>query len=132
MARVGAENAEEGGDMPRRMMTIAVWVLLILIGVSGSSLRAAEQANSDALSSWNDGPSKKSIVDFVARVTREGGPDYVAPEERIATFDHDGTLWAEQPVIFQIAFAMDRVRALAPKHPDWKTKQPFKAVLDRD
>jgi phosphoglycolate phosphatase-like HAD superfamily hydrolase len=118
--------------MPRRMMTIAVWVLLILIGVSGSSLRAAEQANSDALSSWNDGPSKKSIVDFVARVTREGGPDYAAPEERIATFDHDGTLWAEQPMYFQIAFAMDRVRALAPKHPDWKTKQPFKAVLDRD
>ena len=65
-------------------------------------------------------------------MTREGGPDYVKPEERIATFDHDGTLWAEQPMYFQIMFAMDRVRALAPKHPDWKTKQPFKAVLDRD
>src|SRR4029077_15696453 len=83
-------------------------------------------------SSWNDGPSKKSILDFVERVTHDGGPDYVKPEEGIATFDHDGTLWAEQPMYFQIAFAMDRVRELAPKHPDWKTKQPFKAVLDRD
>jgi phosphoglycolate phosphatase-like HAD superfamily hydrolase len=84
------------------------------------------------LRSWNDGPSKKAIVEFVERVTREGGPDFVKPEERIATFDHDGTLWAEQPMYFQIMFAMDRVRAMAPKHPDWKTKQPFKAVLDRD
>jgi len=65
-------------------------------------------------------------------VTRDGGPDYVKPEDRIATFDYDGTLWAEQPIYFQIMFAMDRVRALAPKHPDWKTKQPFKAALDRD
>jgi len=93
---------------------------------------ASAFAQIEALSSWNDGPSKKSIVDFVARVTREGAPDYVKPEERIATFDHDGTLWAEQPMYFQIVFGMDRVRALAPKHPEWKTKQPFKAVLDRD
>ena len=97
--------------------------------LAGSPLSGAER---DPLPSWNDGASKKSIVDFVDRVTREGGPDYVKPEERIATFDHDGTLWAEQPMYFQIMFAMDRVRALAPKHPDWKTKQPFKAVLDRD
>jgi phosphoglycolate phosphatase-like HAD superfamily hydrolase len=118
---------EKDTGMQRRMMTVAVWLLLVLIG--GSPLSGAER---DPLASWNDGPSKKSINDFVARVTQEGGPDYVKPEERIATFDHDGTLWAEQPMYFQIAFAMDRVRALAPKHPDWKTKQPFKAVLDRD
>jgi hypothetical protein len=121
---------EEDIEMRRRVMTVAVWLLLVLI--VGNPLGAAEPAKSEALSSWNDGASKKSIVDFVTRVTREGGPDYVKPEERIATFDHDGTLWAEQPMYFQIAFAMDRVRALAPKHPDWKTKQPFKAVLDRD
>src|SRR4029450_10837961 len=111
----------------RRTVTIfVVWLLLIF---SGNPLSGAER---DQLPAWNDGASKKSIVDFVDRVTREGGPDYVKPEERIATFDHDGTLWAEQPMYFQIMFAMDRVRALAPKHPDWKTKQPFKAVLDRD
>jgi phosphoglycolate phosphatase-like HAD superfamily hydrolase len=118
--------------MRRRMMTVAVWLLLVLIGAGGSPLSGAESAKSEALSSWNDGASKKSIVDFVERVTRDGGPDFVKPEDRIATFDHDGTLWAEQPMYFQIMFAMDRVRALAPKHPDWKTKQPFKAVLDRD
>jgi phosphoglycolate phosphatase-like HAD superfamily hydrolase len=109
-----------------------VVVLLVLIGLNSSPAIAAEQAKSDSLPSWNEGASKKSIVDFVARVTREGGPDYVKPEERIATFDHDGTLWAEQPMYFQIAFAMDRVKALAPKHPDWKNKQPFKAVFDND
>ena len=113
--------------MRRRMLAVAVWLLLVL--VVANPLSGAER---DPLPSWNEGASKKSISDFVARVTREGGPDYVKPEERIATFDHDGTLWAEQPMYFQIAFAMDRVRALAPKHPDWKTKQPFKAVLDRD
>jgi hypothetical protein len=111
----------------RRTVTIfVVWLLLIF---SGNPLSGAERA---PLRSWNEGASKKSIVEFVERVTREGGPDYVKPEERIATFDHDGTLWAEQPMYFQIMFAMDRVRVLAPKHLDWKTKQPFKAVLDRD
>ena len=114
-----------------RIEKIAV-VLLVLIGLNSSPAIGAEQAKSDSLPSWNEGASKKSIVDFVARVTREGGPDYVKPEERIATFDHDGTLWAEQPMYFQIAFAMDRVKALAPKHPDWKNKQPFKAVFDND
>jgi phosphoglycolate phosphatase-like HAD superfamily hydrolase len=112
--------------MQRTVRIFVIWLLLIL---SGSPLNGAEN---DPLPSWNEGASKKSIVDFVERVTREGAPDYVKPEERIATFDHDGTLWAEQPMYFQIMFAMDRVRAMAPKHPDWKNKQPFKAVLDRD
>ncbi len=114
----------------RMMMSIVAWLLLAIFG--GSALNAGEPAKDEALSSWNDGPSKKAILEFVERVTREGGPDYVAPADRIATFDHDGTLWAEQPMYFQIMFAMDRVRAMAPKHPDWKNKQPFKAVLDRD
>jgi len=116
--------------MRRSMIAGVMWLLLVLI--VGNPLRAAEPAKSETLSSWNEGPSKKAIIDFVERVTRDGGPDYVKAEDRIATFDHDGTLWAEQPMYFQIMFAMDRVRALAPKHPDWKTKQPFKAVLDRD
>ena len=110
--------------MRRMMSVLTIWFWLIFIGLSASPLSGAER---DPLASWNEGASKKAIVDFVERVTREGGPDYVKPEERIATFDHDGTLWAEQPMYFQIMFAMDRVRAMAPKHPDWKTKQPFKA-----
>jgi phosphoserine phosphatase len=86
----------------------------------------------DPLPSWNDGATKKAILDFVARVTREGGPDFVPPPDRIATFDNDGTLWAEQPVYTQLAFALDRVKTLAPKHPEWKNKPPFKSVLEGD
>jgi phosphoglycolate phosphatase-like HAD superfamily hydrolase len=86
----------------------------------------------DPLPSWNDGVTKTSILSFVARVTAEAGPDYVKPAERIATFDNDGTLWAEQPIYFQIAFAIDRVKALAPQHPEWKDQQPFKAAIDGD
>ena len=86
----------------------------------------------DPLPSWNPGTARQAIVDFVGRVTREGSPDFVRPAERIATFDNDGTLWSEQPLYFQFAFALDRVKALAPQHPEWKTTQPFKAVLDGD
>ena len=89
-------------------------------------------AQADPLPSWNDGATKKAIVDFVSRVTRQGGPDFVQPSERIATFDNDGTLWSEQPMYFQLAFALDRVKALAPKHPEWKQKQPFSGILDGD
>ena len=89
-------------------------------------------AAADPLPSWNDGPTKKAITDFVAKVTKEGSPDFVPPAERIATFDNDGTLWAEQPMYFQLAFALDRVKALAPAHPEWKTKPPFDAVLRGD
>ena len=86
----------------------------------------------DPLPSWNDTAAKKAIVGFVQRVTKEGSPDYVPPAERIATFDNDGCLWSEQPVYFQLLFAIDRVKALALKHPEWKTQQPFKAVLEED
>jgi len=86
----------------------------------------------DPLSSWNDGPAKKTIVEFVARVTKEGAPDFVPPVERIATFDNDGCLWAEQPMYFQLAFALDRVKALAPQHPEWKDKEPFASLLKGD
>jgi len=86
----------------------------------------------DPLPSWNDGKAKQSIVAFVAKVTTEGSPDFVPPAERIATFDNDGTLWAEQPMYFQAFFVFDRIRALAPQHPEWKDKEPFASVLKGD
>ena len=92
----------------------------------------AAQAVADPLPSWNDGPTKQAIVEFVAQVSSPDSSNYVPPAERIAVFDNDGTLWAEQPLYVQIAFALDRVRALAPEHPEWKSTQPFKAVLEGD
>ena len=86
----------------------------------------------DALPSWNDGPAKKAILEFVAAVTDENGVDYVEPAERVAVFDNDGTLWVEQPMYTQLAFAFERVKTLAPQHPEWKTQQPFKALLAGD
>jgi len=86
----------------------------------------------DPLPSWNDGPAKSAILAFVEKVTTEGGPDFVKPYDRIAVFDNDGTLWPENPVPFELAFAFDRVQAEAAKHPEWKTKQPFKAVFEKD
>ena len=85
----------------------------------------------DPLPSWNDGESKQSIIDFVAKVSKQG-PDFVPPSERIATFDNDGTLWAEQPMYIQIFFALDRVQELAPQHPEWKTQEPFASLLKGD
>jgi hypothetical protein len=102
-------------------------LLLIAIGAFANSAEAG-----DPLPSWNEGAAKRSIIDFVNRVTQPGSPDFVAPEQRIATFDNDGTLWSEQPMYFQLFFAIDRVKALAPKNPAWKTQQPFKAVLEND
>jgi len=86
----------------------------------------------DPLPSWNDGQAKRAILDFVAAVTDPSSPDFVPEPERIATFDNDGNLWSEQPMYFQVFFAMDRVREMADDHPDWKSKQPFKAVIEGD
>ncbi len=86
----------------------------------------------DVLPSWNDGATKQAIVSFVMKVTKEGGPDFVPASERIATFDNDGTLWAEQPLYFQFYFALDRVKTLAPQHPEWKEKEPFASLLKGD
>jgi hypothetical protein len=85
-----------------------------------------------ALPSWNDGPAKQAIVDFVTKTTTAGSPDFVPPEERIAVFDNDGTLWAEQPLYFQFLFALDRVKVLAPQHPEWKAQEPFASLLEGD
>jgi len=102
----------------------------VLLAIVIASLTTAYAQ--DPLPSWNDGPAKKSITEFVAKVTKDGSSDFVPPEERIATFDNDGTLWCEQPLYFQLLFALDRVKALAPQHPEWKTKEPFAALLKGD
>jgi phosphoglycolate phosphatase-like HAD superfamily hydrolase len=86
----------------------------------------------DPLPSWNEGPSKRGIVEFVSDVTDSGSENYVKPSERIAVFDNDGTLWAEKPVYAQLLFIFDRIRAMAPDHPTWQTTQPFQAVLEND
>jgi phosphoserine phosphatase len=99
---------------------------LLVIFVSGSAVAK------DLLPSWNDGPTKNRILEFVAAVTDKTSKDYVEPAERIATFDNDGTLWVEYPMYTQVLFAFDRVKTLAPQHPEWKTKQPFKALLAGD
>ena len=108
-------------------------VLAVLAAISLAILFPSRTtAQSDPLPSWNDGAAKTAITDFVMRVTTQGGADFVPAAMRIATFDNDGTLWCEQPYYFQLAFAFDRVKAMAPQHPEWKTKQPFKALLTRD
>ena len=86
----------------------------------------------DPLPSWNDAAPKKAIMTFVERVTKEGSPDFVKAAERIAVFDNDGTLWSEQPMYFQVFFIADRVKAMAPQHPEWKTKEPFASLLKGD
>jgi haloacid dehalogenase-like hydrolase len=109
---------------------ILLWTLLI-VSLALASVHVASAAD-DPLPSWNEGAAKRAIVDFVTDVTSEGGPKFVPPGERIATFDNDGTLWAEQPMYFQFVFALDRVKALAPQHPEWKEQEPFKSLLASD
>ena len=112
--------------MKRRTASLSMTVLI------GLALLSAVAHAQDPLPSWNDGKAKQAIVAFVAKVTKEGSPDFVPPAERIATFDNDGTLWAEQPMYFQLLFALDRVKALAPQHPEWKDKEPFASLLKGD
>jgi phosphoglycolate phosphatase-like HAD superfamily hydrolase len=102
-------------------------VALVCALVAAPPARAA-----DPLPSWNDGPAKKAITDFVAKVTAEGGPEFVPPSERIATFDNDGTLWCEQPVYFQAFFILDRVKELAARDPALRDRPPFRAILEGD
>lgn len=109
----------------RRLAASLVALALAL----GATLPAAPD---DPFPSWKAGPARAQLMDFVGRVTAAGGPDYVPPAARIATFDNDGTLWSEQPMYVQLAFTLDRVKALAPMHPEWKATQPFKAALEGD
>jgi hypothetical protein len=101
------------------------WVAVLAL-LSGTAL------SQDLLPSWNEGPAKKAIIEFVQATTTQGGAKFVLPAERIATFDNDGTLWAEQPMYFQFLFALDRVKTLAPQHPEWKDKEPFASLLKSD
>jgi len=108
------------------MRNLLVKALVAVLLLANSAFAA------DPLPSWNDGKAKQSVVAFVNKVTKAGSPDFVPPSERIATFDNDGTLWAEQPVYFQLLFAIDRVKALAPQHPEWQTQEPFASLLKGD
>jgi phosphoserine phosphatase len=107
-----------------------LWLLISVLLIYSCKEQITD--NSDPLPSWNNGATKQSIINFVNEVTDENNPNFVKPADRIATFDNDGNLWSEQPAYFQLFFAIDRVKALAPEHPEWKTEQPFKAVLDDD
>ncbi len=100
--------------------------------VLASLVSSPTATGADPLPSWTDGSAKTAIIEFVEAVTQEGGKDYVAPAQRIATFDNDGTLWVEYPIYTQLLFSFDRVKQLAPQHPEWKAKQPFKALLEGD
>jgi phosphoglycolate phosphatase-like HAD superfamily hydrolase len=109
-----------------------IFSVSVLALAAGLAFGTAALAQTDPLPSWNDGAAKQAIVGFVDKVTKQGSPDFVPEAERIATFDNDGTLWPSHPMYTQLAFALDRIKALAPQHPEWKTQQPFKAVLDND
>ena len=119
-------NQRSPGRRPAFGYAAPAFALLLL------AFAASAAGAEDPLPAWNDGPAKTAILEFVAAVTNEGGDDYVSPGERIAVFDNDGTLWLEQPIYTQLAFAIDRVKALAPEHPEWKTMQPFQALLAGD
>jgi len=107
-------------------------IRLVIALVAIFVISPALAQETDPLPSWNEGPTKQAIVDFVTNVTEPESGDYVPPQDRIATFDNDGTLWLEQPMYTQLAFVFDRVKELAPEHPEWKDTQPFKAVLEGD
>lgn len=109
---------------PQTILVVPIIVVLSLV----TGIVCAD----DPLPSWNDGKAKQSIITFVERVTTQGSPDYVVPAERIATFDNDGTLWCEQPMYVQAFFVLDRIKQMAPQHPDWKDKEPFASVLKGD
>jgi phosphoglycolate phosphatase-like HAD superfamily hydrolase len=111
------------------MVRFQLLIVMLLTAASSGVERAFAQ---EPLPSWNEGPARSAVLSFVARVTKEGSPDFVPPARRIATFDNDGTLWCEQPLYVQLLFALDRVKALAPQHPQWNSEEPFAALLKGD
>jgi hypothetical protein len=113
--------------MSKQISAPFVW-FLVVIGLCGVATAQA----SDPLPSWNEGQTKQTIIEFVAKVTNKESPDFVPPPERIAVFDNDGTLWSEQPMYVQAFFVFDRVKALAPQHAEWKKQEPFASVLEGD
>jgi phosphoserine phosphatase len=129
----GMKSSHTSFGVNRRALLSTIAVLPV---ISGTLLTAAAQTQTamsgDPLPSWNDTATKKAIVNFVERVTKQGSSEFVARAERIATFDNDGTLWAEQPMYSQLLFALYRVKVLAPQHSEWKTKEPFASLLRGD
>src|SRR5688572_18632342 len=121
-------------------LTTQVLLIICILIISGYKQPSQKKelttkegiAETNPLASWNDGSTKKAIIDFINKTTKEGSADFIPVADRIACFDNDGTLWSEQPMYFQLAFALDRVKALAPQYPEWKTTQPFKALLEGD
>jgi phosphoglycolate phosphatase-like HAD superfamily hydrolase len=110
-------------------------IFILLFGCQAVQQKQVEQVSpvkTDPLPSWNEGTAKQSIISFVEAVTSETGPDFIKPADRIAVFDNDGTLWTEQPYYFQLQFGIDRVKALAPAHPEWRTNKLIQAVLADD
>lgn len=112
--------------------TIARRGLAGLVLAAASAMQAVAQGSADPLPSWRDGARKRAILDFLSATTTAGSTDFVPPTERLAVFDNDGTLWVEQPMYTQLAFALDRLRALAPQHPQWQSQEPFRSALAGD
>lgn len=111
---------------------LSLTLILVTLLTAACSTAPVATPEPDPLPSWNEGPSKTRILEFVASVSDPGSPDFVPEAERIATFDNDGTLWSEQPLYFQLFFALDRVKAMAPDHPEWAEEEPFRSVLNDD
>ena len=111
-------------EIARRSLALTVLLFVCLL--------PSAHAQTDPLPSWNNTTPKQTIINFVQRVTHQGSPDFVPADQRIATFDNDGTLWVEQPMYTEVVFILQRIHELAPKHPAWKTTQPFKGVLEGD
>jgi phosphoglycolate phosphatase-like HAD superfamily hydrolase len=122
--------SDGGPTSPSRRELLTLPLAAAAVGLLAPSL--AKAAADDPLPSWNDSRSRTAILDFVTRVTKEGGPDFVPVEDRIAVFDNDGTLWSEQPAYFQFFFALARVKQLYPEHPEWENQQPFAAAISGD
>ena len=119
-------------DIVRRFVAAILFAALVAAPLAQQPAWAQSDAPPDPLPSWNEGPTKAAILNFVAEAVREGGPGYVPPAERIATFDNDGTLWSEQPVYFQAEFAYQRFLGMAPLHPEWQTEEPYRTILSAD
>jgi len=126
--------------MKSTQTAIGIYLLPVLLLVATACTAPSEDATpgtaaletKDPLPSWNDGSAKQAIISYIGSVTDSGGNTFIPVDDRIATFDNDGTLWSEQPAYFQLFFALDRVKAMAPDHPEWKNKQPFKAILENN
>ena len=132
---VNEKHQSEAGERSRLtgalLATVLAMIAFTLIGTRAETSSQATQT-ADPLPSWNNTAARKSLVDFVSKVTKKGSVDFVPVAERIAVFDNDGTLWSEQPMYFQLLFALDRVKTLAPQHPEWSTTEPFASLLKGD